>query len=691
MTESIQSDAHQQQIDAICRNIVQQLKQGQSKQAIASLKRALERYPDNAQLRGLHTQIQQKVKASKIKKLEYEAMVLIQKGAESEGQKKLREIYQMDPSRTDLKDAVEKKLREESRDDFHATMRKDSVRQLCFTIIGSVVFIVAVTGWSNQRHLKNAREHIDNGAYQQAVIELNDCGWLMAGQKPQLRAELEDIEKNARTQAENFAETKNYTQAVKLMQKASQASQFPEDYDETIQNLQNLKRSEEKALAAAVKSQRNCQAALNRAQTSKAETDAASLWEQAKTVSEEAERLLAAEEYAQANETWLKSIELFENAGKTAVRVQADRADANTARQKCGQKRIAAQKMNAPIEASAQWAQASEMAAAAENQFRQRDYAAAGQTWNESSEMFETAIEVSRRSPSYLAAIEKISKWKELHLAMSEKAVTSLLGEPLCRIAESGRCVLYYQELPKPAENTGFASGTVEPPAGSILFENKGLEFAVENARLAHEKELAAENRRYEADLKRHQKLTQESTRIPGQQNPRARTRNTQDAEQAIYAEHQERLQKISTEYAMVQKNLAEGVTPINPVYLSADWVVPEPNNIVALLVTVPLIPATPAEKWQSPENWQKLKQNMEYKYVENLLGSLLGMGTASDKTFQFGNVPGFGQLHFVRGKDGQPRLTNWKEPFWPAEANPLKVADNIPSDPNDLLARVGS
>ena len=244
----------QKRIDRICKEVVQQFRGGDHQKAAKSLKAALEHYPDNKKLNDLLSQLRLKVRDNKIRKLENEAMSLIHKGAEEAGQKKLREILKLDPSRTDLKGSL-RKLRSESQEDYYSNMRKDYVKKICLYVALAILFVVttsiSVAIYGNRKQIKNAMEHIDSKNYEYAILELDKCGWFMAGEKSDLFDQILTIKDAFTEEAEDYAGKKEYAKAIQLLQAASKASIYPNEFIEEIEHFQQLQKARLKAKSKA--------------------------------------------------------------------------------------------------------------------------------------------------------------------------------------------------------------------------------------------------------------------------------------------------------------------------------------------------------------------------------------------------------------------------------------------------------
>lgn len=656
---NLNSDERQKKIDNIYNEIIQQLKEGSYKEAVSILNRALKRYPENKQLLNLHCQLKLKIKNAKIKKLENEAAMLIQKGSVDEGQKKLREIYQLDPSRTDLKESVERKLRDESQEEYYSTMRKDTIKRLILVSV-SIIVLIAITsvlsiGWSNHKKVNNAKQYIANGQYARAVEELKKCESFIGGQKPDLENQLLTISDDFKKRAQECLDNKAYEEAIRFLRDAQSAHVHQVRFDDEIKNIRDLQQAERAAKAAAQKSKQDCENALRKARDCGAEVEAHLLWAEAQTLFDAAQACLNSNEFIQAQDKWSEASEKYDAARVAAVKIKGDRTAAVSDKERCQDLFTKAQKLNAEVEAAHLWEQASVSVSSAKQYFENKQFIQARQAWQEAASIYQEALDMARRSPSYLKAQEQIAKWRDIKTHMSETSVRSLLGDPKCCCRESDKSTLYYQNPPQLVLDNNGKVSVVEPTCGLVRFTNCGLDVALKNAEKVYEKEQLVTGRRYEAELKRAQRNYQNDPT------------ELKKATMKISSDYDSQLNKVMGDYNLEVSYLHNGITPISPVYVVSEWTAPDPEGVASLLACPEELIVDSVEKWQVPENWKKLKMNMDRQSVERILGLVEKPSFTPQLSSHYGSIPGFAELKFKRRDDGDLRLDYWKEPLWPS------------------------
>ena len=184
--DSMKQHEFQDQINLILKKASSFLQEKNYKQASAIVEKGLETYPNQKDLLNLFGEIKKQHKNEKIQKLQEEAVMFMSTGDEDKAQHRLRQISELDPSRTDLKQSF-KKTRSEIAGEYN-----ERVKRMELTRLGSLVFLtIAVilcsialwAWWSNDRYLKKSEKFIASGELYNARQELKKCGWFLAGEK----------------------------------------------------------------------------------------------------------------------------------------------------------------------------------------------------------------------------------------------------------------------------------------------------------------------------------------------------------------------------------------------------------------------------------------------------------------------------------------------------------------------------
>jgi tetratricopeptide (TPR) repeat protein len=651
-------------IDGIYRSIVQQFKEGHHQQAARRLKSALERYPDSKKLQGLLIQLKQKVRDKKIQKLETEAVILMQKGAEEEAQKRFREIYRLDPSRTGYKESVKVKLRSEVLGEFNSREHKLEVIRNVSSLALSVVVIVAIfmswAIWDNHKCLNAAKKCIEDKQFSGALKQLKECGWLFAGEKRDIQEKLLAIISDLESQSERFASDKEYDKAIKALEKASSASLKPTEFEAQLEELRGLKQAEVEAETQAQQAKTVYECAVRESHDSSVEIESPQLWKEVIEMSGIAESLMTNKDFINARKKWIEATQKYNEASLSAKKIIEERSSALLAQVQFESSYKIAKEANAEIEASELWNEVTDASSLANKHFQEQAFIKAQQRWLEASSKCEKALDISRQSPSFQLAVQKIDKWQEVKIGMTDSSVRTLLGKPRYCLMESNKCILYYQDTPRMvADSNGISISSVsEPESGYVIFTNYGLERTLEGVDIKHDKELKKEDRRYKSAIRKAERSLQGDARAFSSEK------------QEIMRLHQDEIQQIQNDYESERAKIIDGLTAIKSAYVVSSWTKPSLDGVASLLAPPIEVEIESEIEWQLPANWERLKINMEPHHVEHILG-----GSFENKqSCSFGSVQGYGRLLFKRRRDGELHLDYWKEPFWPSVKEDLAI-----------------
>ena len=113
MKDSVESHESQPQIDQIVKKVQSFLQEKDYKKAAETIKKGLYANPNQKTLLDLYSNLKEQYKNEKIQKLQEEAVMFMSTGAEDKAQHRLRQILQLDPSRTDLKHSLKNRFHKE--------------------------------------------------------------------------------------------------------------------------------------------------------------------------------------------------------------------------------------------------------------------------------------------------------------------------------------------------------------------------------------------------------------------------------------------------------------------------------------------------------------------------------------------------------------------------------------------------
>lgn len=697
MTErDVSSHDENQRVDGICLEVSKLVKSGDTQKAAMLLKRTLERYPENTKLRKYLKQLKLLVKKKKIKKLEKEAILLMQSGAEDQAQKIFRQIYELDPTRTDLKDSL-KKTRGEVRSEYNRKEdKRETIKRYCVAaLIASILLIMifALPYYSNGRHIKRALRNIDDKNYIKAKSALDECGWFMAIGKTGLYDELKSYELETKEQAADLFEEQKYKEAISRLKSAQKISANRDDYTLLIEEYSDLykkqqdqiveeKRRIKKAKESARFAERECRSAKAIAERKEARQEAVDICIKADDKVESAMELYEAEKYSEAQAVWMTAKEFYDKAVEVTQKTIALRNATEVLRNAADEVKnyfdncmTAAYAANAQVEAKEDCESAESIGKEAQQFYAQNDYSAAADKWQEAADLFNTAKETAFESPSYNNAILITRKWGKLETGMAEKEVKAILKSPNCSIISSDSGTWYYQYRPKLKEDKRGGENFVEAKCGFVKFKTIGVQELAARLKDSLRKKVEKVKStfaRSKNHLRRVEGVLFSQTGIDKRRRYEGGNGYRSDEELRSTELQKKRLDNIYKSHEKKKKALLDGLAARKPIYIVSKWSKPDLDNI-AELVNKPErnhdISFKPDKRWQVPVNWKKLKLNITDKKVHTILGE-------PDKTefkgggsvLSYGSVKGFGKIILRNRSDSSSRLDYWKEPFWDKE-----------------------
>ena len=665
-------DERKQKINSICQAVVQRVKGGKTKEALELLKNGIEEFPDSESLQKLNAQLKQKLIAKKIQKLESDAILLLQSGSEDEAHKRFREILKLDPSRIDLKESL-RNTRRENADEFIEHLEKTAkVRAglyICLAVVIVLAMAISAFVWDNNKHIRTAKQFIEQEKFMPARTELEKCRVLFGGKKKELYQRIETQIAGLVEKADQLAEEGNISGALAAIQKAANGSIDPTIYDSKIEHYIDLQKEQRDQMAQAAEEERqqndakykagrvknSCNNTLEKILAYDEDLLDQEVLQKAEVALSEAEQLFSEEKYTESLQKYTEIEALYEETlGATKI-LEEKREQALAEKLECQHFCQTARDMNGNVEATELMNTAVEMYTQAEEDFENKKYEEALDNWKEAGIKYAEAIDEARISPSYQEAQDRIKKWSLLEIDLEDNKIRSAFGMPNYTLVASDRCVYYYQDMPIISTGNTDEVEVVEPKFGCIVFKDVSYELTrktIEDAYKAKQEK-----------IKSGYTKSQESNR-------NSQDKDIVERKRKLDSEYRNSLAKIEEERKQLLGNLSSGMTVLKPIYVVDEWFMPNPNKVASLLNFEKPVNEEKEEtvlEWQDPENWRRLKINIRKKDVIKCLGdpTSFDYGTSGKQTFTYGDIPEFGKVILTEGKDGEYRITYWKEPLW--------------------------
>jgi hypothetical protein len=721
----------QPQIDQIVKNAQLFLQEKNYKKAAETVKHGLEIYPNQEKLLNLYSNIKNQYKNEKIKQLQEKAVMFMSTGDEDKAQHMLRQILELDPSRTDLQHSL-KKTRSEQSEEYHERVMRMELAHLGLLVFLAIIVIFSPIAfwawWSNDRCLKKSEEFVASGNLYDARQELKKCGWFLAGKKQKINKELQSAIDELINQASHLAESKDFQKANECLRNAASAAENSSEIEGLIRKYELLEQQWNEELAKqralsekALIAKNEFQKALDQSIENKADIEAKDTIEIAKNKAITAENLYSQNQFASAEKEWLSAAEQCQKALKAAEEAITNRTAALAFKIKCDQTAESALKVNAPAEASEIWQEAEKIHNSAEQNFTQNNFDTAGQLWEQAVDKYNEAMQAAMQSPNYKKALLMQKKWLHLKQGLNEGEVRLILGSPQCIQAASDHCIWYYQGTPTASKIDEENFACILPQCGYIRFEPLSVDIIIERNREAYRKYTDEEKKMHDNSIANLNKQSQEENRryssfkfVPPKhtesdsysksgQADRDEERKRVEAHRAegqrhnnqlqwinnsIVKEdqrHQDKIEKLLKDSQTKTDNLVSGLSPRELHYIVSDWRLPDQNDLACLLESEETKNQIikPPHKWQMPIKWKSLRLNIKEEEAFSILGPPnKTLSEPGKKIYCYGKMAEYGSLMFEECNDSVRRLRYWKEPLWDHIEQELK-AENQLSDPN--------
>jgi len=740
MNDSMKPHESQSQIDQIVEKALLSLREKDYKKAAEIIKNGLQAHPNQKELLNLYSEIQNKYKNEKIQKLQEEALMFMSSGAEDKAQDRLRQILQLDPTRTDLKESLRKTRAEVVAEYNYRAERMQLIRISSMVLLTIIVILCSIAlgaWWSNYKHLKKSKEFIASGYLYDGRQELKKCGWFLAGKKQEVNKELQSAINALINRAAHCAELKNFQEAKQYLETAAQAAENSSQIEEQIKKYDQLeqqwkeelakqKEEQEKQIALSEKAltaKQEFQKVLAQSLENKVDIESKDAIEAAKNKAQTAENLFSQNQFESAEKQWLSAAEDCRKASKVTEKIRTDLTTALAFKQKCSEAAESAREINASVEAYEIWKEAEKIRNSAEQNFAQNNFDAAGQLWEQAANKYNEALQAAMQSPAYKKTLLMQKKWLYLKQGLSEEDIRNILGSPKCIQAASDHCIWYYQTTPTASKNDEGKYECIPPQYGYVRFGTLSIQIIIDRNNEAYQKYMDEEKKMHEKAIADLNRQIQEENRIhsnfrfipsypQGQKksgtyssgiysNDEERKRDDTLRTEKLRHENkirmlnnsitnenqgnQDRMEKLTKDNQTKINNLTNGLSPREPRYIVSDWILPDQNDLASLLVSEEIKEKKikPSHKWQMPIKWKSLRLNIKEDEVYSILGP--PNNTSSEpgkKIYRYGQIAEYGFLTFEDSTDSFKRLRYWKEPLWTYVAQELQSEKQL-SDPN--------
>jgi hypothetical protein len=704
------------EIVAITQKVRPLIEQREYKKAVDILKSGFQQYPNQKEFATLYSEIKSKYKKEKIQKLQEQAIIFLRSGAEDKAQEIFREIYKLDPTRTDLKDSF-RKTRKEVVQEYNKQVFKNelvsSCIKVCIVAFLIIVIISIIMWYGNKKHLDKSLTYISSGILYEARQELNKCGKLFAGRKTEVSHALQNEIEKLISQAKKEIEQKNFGEAKRLFSEACKGAKDDSSIREEIKKCEQLEQAwiqelakqeqlkilSDKALAA-----KNDFELIFNSLNSNSETEVRSILETAKNKSREAENLFAQNEFEGAEKQWRLAADDCKKAEVIAQEIINKRNNILIYKSICDGIIERGKKINAHIVTNGIWGDGEKIANRAKQNFDDNKIDEAGQLWQQATKKFNEAIERTKQDPNYIKALTYTKKWNLLKQGFTEENIRAYLGKPKYIQTDSDKSTWYYQTIPAIIKNADGNYDSSFPNCGYIAFATMSVQVLIDRNNEAYYKQVDDENDLHEKTIEElnnkiknertsHSTYRQPSPQIlnptysdkrvpphvreqhiyykngtPGYDRHANQSEYLINAKQKENERHEQRLLKLAKENDAKIFDLTNGISPREPKYVVAEWKMPDAEYLACFMNADVNEEkgVKPDLKWQMPVKWRTLKLNIREQDASTLLGEPEEkINEVGRILYRYGKMGEYGILVFEICPDSINRLRYWKEPLW--------------------------
>ncbi|MEN6384893.1 MAG: hypothetical protein ABFD79_06810 [Phycisphaerales bacterium] len=650
------------------------------KKAVEILKSGFQQYPNQKELAALYSEIKTKYKNEKIHKLQEQAVVFLQSGAEDKAQETLREIFKLDPTRVELKDAFRKTRKEVVTEYNNRVIKTELISSFIkVALAGVAIFLViAVILWfGNNKHIKLSMQYLKNGDLYNAKQEVKKCGKYFSGGKTKVYLQIQSEVNKLIDNAHKAIDKKDFTAAKKYYDDAINASEDDfkiraelnkcheqeQLWKQELARLEKEKVLKDKILAEKTEYQKVLDETTNAAGN---ENEVIKILESAKARAQDAENLFNENKFEESEKYWAGSLQECEKAFKLAEKIVNRRneitKDTLGLKQVCDEIIIKGKNINAHLLAKDTWTQGQLIADQAQRNFDEKKMDDASKYWKEAAEKFNSALEITKKDPNYTRAMAYVKKWNLIKPGLPEESIRNFLGMPRYVQTDSDKSIWYYQTIPTITKNeNSYELGN--PTCGYIIFTTVSVEAIINSFNEIYIKKLAEENEAYKKTI-RDIGLKSRNRNLNSSQR-----QNLNDTKAKEDKKHIDKIDKLKKENEELIFDLKNGISPREPEYVTTEWAGPDPEQLACFMNLNADEEKTikPAMKWQIPVRWRSLKLNIGVEDVFTALGEPDEKINDDGKLiYHYGQSGEEGIVVFENCPDSINRLRYWKEPLWP-------------------------
>ncbi len=684
------NDNSYQRINSALEKAQDHISKKEFKQAAMILKKLNEQYPKNIKIISASKQFNKAVKQERIQKLQDEAVLMMSKGAEEQAQYKLRQILEIDPSRTDLKDSL-KKTHSEIMKDHHKLAARNRFIGSCLKnlfflglIAGGILLTIAI---KTNFNLGKAEEFIEEKNYKQAKTYLNKSKLFFQNKKASLDKEIEDQVSQLIYEAENHISDKQFDRAISLLEIAKPGIDDPNVISLKIEKVKVEKENWKNYLAQKLKERnyalevkQKCQDSYLSATEIKADIEAKNQWLVAKKLFENAQNAFSKEDYVSAAKFWDQSSIEFEKSKQLTQKIVATK----NSKALCVQEKINVEGLLFDYFID-EFNKIALIEQEAQQLFANSQFELAASSWDQARKSYQDLLTEITQSTEYQKKLLMLERWKELNHGLVEDDVIKILGIPKYIHCSSDKAKWYYQEIPA-IEIKGGKQVCIEPVDGYVEFKPLDIEeihrrlvearyAALNDANDSYTNAVIRENNRHESKERniRRRNYSESSERTEDELKETKRHENRLEREKRT---HLNLIAKINKRYNTKIRILLEGLATRSPNFLVSNWKTPDKMNLLQLHQAPDKIDYKPEEKWQIENHWRALKFNLEADDVHRALGMPATKKILGNEIIEYYDNQKYGFVVFSKRSNGRYLLEKWNEPLWIELKQELQISD---------------
>lgn len=509
MEEKTNHDFHLRKIRDNVQSLIEEKK---FNRAAEILKEEITNNPNQPEYKKLYAQVKHYYKKEKIQRLQEQAVIFLSTGDEERAQQNFREIYRLDPTRTDLKDSF-KKTRKEAVIDYERRVANAEIISTSIKISCLVVFVlcsISAGFWiKNNSHLRKAEDHIVRGELENARLELKKCGSLFCFGRKEAKKKLQNAIDDLVSQANKSIEANDFSSARSFLYTAQHGTENESAINEKIKNCDLKEQQWKDEVARQIAKEELKKKLTEQANAAKdeyektyskfiefkSEPEARIAIESAKAENKEAEELFINNDFEAAQKKWVSANEECLHAIKITEGVIFRKNQTLVFKSQNDICREAGRKINAPAEANEGWVSGIKLANQAEQNFNNNNLEKAASLWQQSTDKFNEAMEKTKSEPNYIKAMKYVKKWSLLKAGLTAENIHAFYGYPKGIQTDSEKSIWYFQSVPEIRETPEGNHQYLLPESGYICFASLSINDLIARHKEAFQKQLGDENK----------------------------------------------------------------------------------------------------------------------------------------------------------------------------------------------------